>query len=224
MTFSYSVLDRLTLKIPDPAIFSPQFQPRLDNMDQKKNGEKGTQPAKVRHAALQFMARRVAAALAALALSLLVRLAVFSDDRSLRLVLTPYARAVEFFFGYDARWVGGQGFVIPETGALLTEDCSGLGWFALAFPLLVFLFFPSSLAVKFDKELIFRFAIKVFWVSAIAAFASNLVRILASQAFGPIKRDMGLSFYSAHGAEGLLIFLAAFLACVIVLKRSEGHE
>jgi exosortase K len=193
-------------------------------MDPKKNVQKGTRPARIRHATLRFATRRVAAALAALALGLLVRLAVLSDDHSLKLVLSPYARAVELFFGYDARWEGGKGFVIAETGAVLTEECSGLGWFALAFPLLVFLFFPVSLAEKFDKDRFFRFFMKVFWVSALAAFASNLIRILASQAFGPIKRGLGLAFYSAHAAEGMLIFLAAFLACVVVLKRSEGYE
>lgn len=181
-------------------------------------------PAATRRASLRSATLRGAAALAALALGLLVRLAVLSDERSLELVLCPYARAVELFFGFDARWESGRGFVIAETGAVLAESCSGLGWFALAFPLLVLLFFPPSLAAKFDKDVLFRFCMKAFWISAAAAFASNLVRVLASQAFGPIKRGLGLAFYSAHDAEGMLIFLAAFLACVAIMKRSERHE
>jgi exosortase K len=187
-------------------------------MDMKKEIKNRFPRARVRFACI-----RTAAALAALAFGLLLRLAVISNESSLKFVLSPFARAVSLFSGCECHWESGKGYVIPRRNAVLNEECSGLAWFSLAFPLLVFLFFPLSLAAAFDKETLFRHFMKALAVSAIAAFAANLLRLLSSQAFGPIKEFLGLDFYSAHHAEGLLIFLAAFLASVVFMKRSEKH-
>jgi len=175
-------------------------------------------------ARVRFACIRSVAALVALAFGLLLRLAVISNERSLKFVLSPFARAVSLFFGCRYYWESGRGYVIPQRNAVLTEECSGLAWFSLAFPLLVFLFFPSSLAVALEKEILLRHIMKALMVAGIAAFAANLLRLLSSQAFGPIKESLGLDFYSAHNAEGMLIFLAAFLASVVFMKRSEKHE
>jgi exosortase K len=189
----------------DSDIFSPQSQNTLCCMRE------------------ECRASRIGAALAALALALSLRAAVASSEGALRTLLFPIAEAVRFFFGREAAWEAGTGFLIPDAAAALTERCSGLGLFALAFPAIVFMFIPADPGDRGRAWAFCRFFIKAASATAIAAFSSNLLRVLASQALGPIKLAIGLDFYSAHNAEGLLISLGAFLACLRYMERSSKH-
>jgi len=164
------------------------------------------------------LAIRAGTGLAALALGLAIREILSSNERALRAILFPAAAAIRLLFGRDSYWEEGKGYVIRDAGAVLGEDCSGLGWFALALPLLVFLFLPRDASPQSRVLAIFRFLAAALGVSVIAAFLSNLVRVLASQALGPVKLALGLDFYSAHNVEGMLISVAALLIC---LRRFE---
>ncbi len=165
------------------------------------------------------LALRAGAGLAALGLGLGVREALASSEDALRAVLYPAAAAIRLLFGLDSSWEGGRGYLIHGAGAVLSEDCSGLGWFALALPLIVFLFIPRGAPSSGRPPALARFLAEALFVSAAAAFFSNLLRILAGQALGPLKLALGLGFYSAHNAEGMLISVAALLLCLRHFER-----
>jgi exosortase K len=174
--------------------------------------------------ALTDLAIRAGAALAALALGLAVRDALASNEDALRAILVPAASAIRLLFGREFSWQDGSGFVIRDARAFLGDDCSGLGWFSLAFPIIVFRFFPRVGTAGSRSLAIARFLAAAIGVSAAAAFLSNLVRVLASQALGPLKLALGLDFYSAHNAEGMLISVAALLICLRRFERRSIHD
>ncbi len=165
------------------------------------------------------LAIRAGAGVAALGLGLAIREVLSSNEAALRAILFPAAAAIRLLFGLESFWESGTGYVIRDAGAVLSEDCSGLGWFALALPLVVFKFLPRGASSQGRSLAIVRFIAVALGVSAAAAFLSNLIRVLASQALGPFKLALGLGFYSAHNAEGMLISVAALLLCLRYFER-----
>ncbi len=162
----------------------------------------------------------ITAALAGLA-ALGARSMVLGSSIALRAVLSPAALALRLFFGLRPQWVAGRGYLVAESGMILTQACSGLSYFCLSLPLLILITAPGGQAMT--ARFLLRVFILAFGMSLGGAFLSNLMRIISAQALGPLKAAFGLSFYSAHHLEGALIFLAGFFASAIFMKRTLSH-
>jgi exosortase K len=135
------------------------------------------------------------------------------SDAALRVVLAPYAKAVEVFYNIEMAYLDGIGYTAPGLSFAIGENCSGLSYMITVFCMMACMF-----AHRFPMRR------KLIWillqapVGIGAGMVATCLRIIGSISFAGYP-----GFPTLHAGVGISFYLAGMIACVWIAERATSR-
>lgn len=141
---------------------------------------------------------------------LLLSIVARAQDDALQIILCPYAKVSEAFFGMRLSYMAGTGYASPDGTFAIGRECAGEKFIALLFSMSLCMFIKHFMG----------FGRKALWFlsclsgSVIVGLLTGSMRIIGSIPFAPHEK-----FPLIHISTGVFFNFAALVACYGLLNK-----
>ena len=134
------------------------------------------------------------------------------SDAALKILLAPYAKAVEVYYNIEMTYIEGLGYTSAGLQFVVGENCSGVSYIAIVFCMMICMFLHR-----------FRGRQKIMWilinvpVAAALGIFTTCLRILGSVPIAGYAR-----FSTIHAGIGISFYLAGMIACLLTAEKATS--